>query len=139
MTHEEENKEVVRNAIAAFNSRDLDGFFSFHTHDTTSHEVFFPEPLGRDEFYAFVQEFWHAYPDHRIETVNMVCEGDTVVVENVLTGTFENELRGQRPTGRSYRTGEAVVFDLVNQKIRAARIYLDQKTMEEQLGIRHER
>lgn len=135
MTREQENKDVVRKAIAAFNARDLDGFFSFHTEDTTSHEVFFPEPLGRDEFRAFVQEFWHAYPNHRIETVNMIAEGDEVVVENVLTATFENELRGVKPTGRAYTTREAVVFDFVDHKIRAARIFLDQKTMEEQLGI----
>jgi steroid delta-isomerase-like uncharacterized protein len=135
MTDEQRNKDVVRSAIAAFNHRDIDRFFTYHTQDSTSHEVFFPEPLGREEFRAFLEEFIDAYPDAHIETVNMIAEGDTVVVENVLTATFERDLRGTRATGRSYRAHEAVVFELEDGRIHAARIYLDQKSVEKQLGI----
>jgi steroid delta-isomerase-like uncharacterized protein len=135
MSQEERNKEVVRNAIQAFNDRDLELFFSFHTEDTTSHEVFFPEPLQRDEFREFLATFMQAYPDAHIDTQNMVAQGNTVVVENVLTATFENDLGETKATGRSYTAKEAVFFELENEKIKAARIYLDQKSVEQQLGI----
>jgi steroid delta-isomerase-like uncharacterized protein len=132
---EERNKTVVASAITALNERDLDRFFSLHTADTTSHEVFFPEPLPRDAFRAFLEEFLAAYPDARIRTERMIAEGNTVAVENVLTATFAGPFRGAPPTGRSYVAREAVFFELVGGQIHAARIYLDQKSIEAQLGI----
>jgi steroid delta-isomerase-like uncharacterized protein len=135
MNRIEANKAVVRAAIAALNDRDLDRFFSLHTDDTTSHEVYFPQPLGREEFRAFLDEFLHAYPDAHIETLGMTGEGDVVAVENVLTATFAGEFRGVQPTNRPYTAREAVFFELVNGKIRAARIYIDQKSIEAQLGL----
>jgi len=136
MTREEENKETVRNAVQALNDRDLDRFFSYHTEDTTSHEVYFPRPLQRDEFREFLGQFLQAYPDAHIETQNMVSEGNTVAIENVMTATFANDFRGVKATGRRYSVQEGVFFELEGGKIKAARIYLDQKTLEEQLGLR---
>jgi steroid delta-isomerase-like uncharacterized protein len=133
--HTERSKEVVREAIAALNARDLDRFFSLHTPDTTSQEVYFSEPLDRDEFGRFLVEFLHAYPDAHIDTVNMICEAGIVAVENVMTATFVNEFRGVQPTGRTYSAREAVFFELESNKIRRARIYLDQKSIEAQLGL----
>jgi steroid delta-isomerase-like uncharacterized protein len=136
-TLEERNKEVIRQAIQAFNDRDLDRFFSLHTEDTTSHEVYFPEPLGRDQFRAFLEEFLEAYPDAHIETQNMVAQGNQVAIENVFTATFLKPLKGVQPTGKSFLIREGVFFELKDGKIHRARIYLDQKTAEEQLGLRH--
>jgi steroid delta-isomerase-like uncharacterized protein len=136
MTQEERNMEVVRSAIQALNDRDVERFFSYHTDATTSHEVFFPEPLGREEFEAFLRDWLEAYPDASIRTQNMVAMGNKVCVENLLSGTFKKDLRGQKATGRSYQVREAVFFDLQNDKIKAARIYLDQKSIQEQLGTR---
>lgn len=135
MSQQEKNKEVVRKAIRAFNDRDLGLFFTYHTEDTTSHEVYFPEPLRGNEFREFLEEFMHAYPDAHIQTQNMAAEGNTVVVENVLTATFENDFGEVKATGRSYTAREAVFFELENEKIKAARIYLDQKSIEQQLGL----
>jgi len=135
MTREEQNKETVRNAIRALNDRDLDRFFSYHTEDTTSHEVYYPEPLQRDEFREFLGEFLRAYPDTHIDTRNMIAEGNSVAVENIMTATFAHDFRGVKPTGRSYSVREGVFFEIEGGKIKTARIYLDQKTIDEQLGL----
>jgi steroid delta-isomerase-like uncharacterized protein len=135
MTKEERNMEVVRRAIQALNDRDVDGFLSSFTEDGTSHEVFFPEPLNLEEFRPFLEEWLNAYPDAKIETQNMVAEGDKVAVENIVSGTFENDLSGNKATGKFYQAREGVFFDLSDGKIKAERIYLDQKHIEEQLGI----
>jgi steroid delta-isomerase-like uncharacterized protein len=131
----ERNKNVVRLAIQALNERDLDRFFSYHTEDTTSHEVYFPAPLGRQEFRAFLEEWLVAYPDAHIDTQTMTAEGDSVAVENVFSATFRRPFRGTAPTGRSFTIREGVFFELADGKIRRARIYLDQKTAEQQLGL----
>jgi steroid delta-isomerase-like uncharacterized protein len=65
----------------------------------------------------------------------MIVEGDTVAIENVVTGTFVNDLAGVKATGRSYVVREGVFFDLSDGKISAERIYQDQKTVEQQVGL----
>lgn len=132
---EKRNLEVVRRAVQALNDRDVDGFLASFTPDGTSHEVYFPQPLNLTEFRPFLEDWLRAYPDAKIQTQTMVVEGDTVAIENVVTGTFINDLQGVKATGRSYVVREAVFFDLSGGKIRAERIYQDQKTVEQQLGI----
>lgn len=134
-SQEERNREVVLKAIKALSDHDVDLFFSYHTEDMTSHEVFFPDPIGKAELRAFLFDWLHAYPDVRIETRNIKIEGDTAAVENVVSGTFVNDLRGVKATGRKFVVGEAVFFELENGKIKRERIYTDQRSAEEQLGI----
>lgn len=131
---EEKNKQVVLAAIDAFNRQDLEAYWSYHTEDTTSHEVYFPEPLTKADMTKFVPELWHAYPDWHIETVTIIAEDDIVVVENVMTATFINDHGDLKATGKSFRLPEGVVFEMKDGKIHHVRIYLDQKSQEEQLG-----
>jgi steroid delta-isomerase-like uncharacterized protein len=133
-TKEEHNKEVVRSAIAAFNKQDLELYWSYHTEDTTSHEVYFPHPLTKAEMTNFVPQLWHSYPDWHIETQNMIAEGDMVAVENIMTATFVNDYGNTKATGKSFTVREGVFFEMKDGKIHHVRIYLDQKTQEQQLG-----
>jgi len=135
MSKEDENIEVVRKAIQALNNRDVEGFLSYFPEDGTSLEVSDPEPIGIEEFRPFLEQWLHAYPDAKIDTQNIIAEGDRVVVENLMSGTFENDLGETKATGRFYQVREAVFFDMEAGKIKAERIYLDQKTINEQLGI----
>ena len=131
---EEKHKEVVLAAIDAFNKQDLDLYWSYHTEDTTSHEVYFPEPLGKEDKSKFVPELWHAYPDWLIDTKTIIAEGDIVAVENIMTATFVNDHGDLKATGKSFRTPEAVIFQMKEGKIQHVRVYLDRKSQEEQLG-----
>lgn len=132
---EERNIEVVRRAIQALNDRDIDGFLGAFTPDGTSHEVYFPEPLDLATFRPFLEDWLRAYPDAKVDTQNILAEGDIVAVENIVTGTFLGPLNGVQPTGRPYSVREAVFFDLSGGKIRAERIYQDLKTIDEQVGL----
>ena len=134
-TKEEKNKEVVLAAIGAFNNQDLDLYWSYHTEDTTSHEVYFPEPLTKAQMSAFVPGLWHAYPDWFIETKTIIAEGDIVAVENVMTATFERDHGDIKATGKSFRVPEGVIFEMKDGLIHHVRVYLDQKTQNEQLGL----
>ena len=135
MTPEEErNRDIVLKAIKALSDHDVDGFMSYHTEDATSHEVFFPNPVPHDELIELLHQWLHAYPDAKIETQVSYVEGNIVAVENLVSGTFENDFLGDKATGRSYVTREAVFFELENGKIKAERIYIDRKTIAEQLG-----
>ncbi len=132
---EEKNKETVLNAIAAFNNQDIELYWSFHTEDTTSHEVYFPKPLTKSDMSEFVPQLWHSYPDWHIETKTIIAEGDIVAVENVMTATFEQDQGDIKATGKSFSIPEGVIFEMKDGLIHHVRVYLDQKTQEEQLGI----
>ena len=132
---EEKNKEVVHNAIAAFNNQDLDLYWSYHTEDTTSHEVYFPKPLTKTEMSEFVPQLWVSYPDWHIETKTIIAEGDIVAVENVMTATFERDHGDVKATGKSFNVREGVIFEMKDGLIHHVRVYLDQKTQNEQLGL----
>lgn len=134
-TKEELNMEVVRKAIEAFNNQNLEEYFSYHTEDATSHEVYYPEPLNLRDLAEFVPQLWHSYPDWYIDTKAIIAVGDKVAVENVMTATFKRDFGDQKATGKSFVVREGVFFDMKDGKIHHVRIYLDQKTQEEQLGI----
>jgi len=133
----EQKKRIVRKTIAAFNRRELELYLSFHTKDATSWEVYIPEPLKVHESGEFIMGYWRAFPDAKVETRNMLVSGNTVIAENIVTGTFKNEFLGQMPTGRHFEQREAVIFELRTGKIAAVRIYMDRRSQEEQLGIRN--
>jgi steroid delta-isomerase-like uncharacterized protein len=134
MCKEEQNKEVVRKAIDAFNKQDLALYLSYHTENYTSREVFYPEPLTREEVAEFMPRYWHAYPDAHVDTQYIYAEGDRVIVENIMSGTLENDFDDLKATGRSFKVWEACVFDMKDGKIEAARVYTDRLTINEQLG-----
>jgi len=135
-TEQERNKEVCLKAIEAFNNLDLDLYWSYHTEDTTSHEVYFPEPISKAVMSKFVLEIWHSYPDWHIDTKNIFAYGDRVCVENVMTATFVNDHGDIKATGKSFTVREGVFFDMKDGKIQHVRIYLDRKSQEQQLGLR---
>ena len=135
MTQQEDNKKVVLNAIALFNKRDLPGYIACHTQDATVWETFFPEPISMGESVKFVPQFWNAFPDVIVETKNIMCVGNTVVVENFVSGTFKNDFLENKATNKKFKQREAVFFDIENGKIKMQRVYMDQKALEQQQGI----
>jgi steroid delta-isomerase-like uncharacterized protein len=132
---EARNRETVLKAIKALSDHDVAGFLSYHTEDATSHEPFYPDPIPLTRLRELLHEWLHTYPDAKIETQNSFVEQDTVVVENLVSGTFTNDFLGQKATGKYYQVREAVFFELENGKIKRERIYIDQRSIEEQLGI----
>ena len=134
-TREERNKETIRKALEAFNRQDLEAYWSYHTEDTTSHEVYFPEPLTKEEMSKFVPQLWHSYPDWHIETKNMVAVGDMMAIENVMTATFVNDQGDVKATGKKFTVREGVIFEMEGGKIKHVRVFLDRKSQEQQLGL----
>ncbi|MCC6147576.1 MAG: ester cyclase [Anaerolineaceae bacterium] len=132
---DEQKKEIVRKTIEAFNRRDLALYLSYHTPDATSWEVYFEKPLDIQASSEYIPNYWRAFPDAKVDPQVMYVSGDTVIVENIVSGTFTNEFLGQKPTGKRFEQGEGVFFELKDGKIKAVRIYMDRKTQEEQLGI----
>ena len=131
-----DNSGIIREMYAAWNDKDLDRYASCATADARMTHVPFGTKLGFREY----GEGWaRAFPDGKIELMNLVAQGDFVVGEFTGRGTHTGTLKG--PTGEIPATGRRVemsfveVYRLRNGKISEGRIYFDTGTMLAQLGI----
>jgi predicted ester cyclase len=58
----------------------------------------------------WVTPFQTSFPDIRMDVVQLVAEGDTVVGRFTCSGTHRGEWRGEAPTGRRFENVDEVYF-----------------------------
>lgn len=97
-----------------------------------------PVPLGLTGVQA-LKQVWtvllHAFPDLRVESEDVIAEGDKVVSRNTVTGTHLGEYRGQPPTGRTVRYQEIFILRLADGKIAEIWGVVDVLAQLRQLGM----
>jgi ketosteroid isomerase-like protein len=59
---------------------------------------------------SWVPPFRAAFPDVRMETIELIGEGDVVVGRFLCSGTHRGEWRGHPPTGRRFENVDEVYF-----------------------------
>jgi predicted ester cyclase len=105
---EERNTEIVRRYWQdAWNGRKRDDF------------VDVLEPGYAEEEAAFADVVWAAFPDVRVEIVEMIAEGDSVATRLVLSGTHSGSgaWEGLAPSGRRASMEGIVIKHLVDGRI----------------------
>ena len=122
-------------------------FAAFNAHDTSAlRELWGPgitERLpdatvsGADDLTAYFQGLFDAIPDVRMETVDLIAEGDTVVGRFTCSGTHLGDWLGHAPTGRRFEAvAEVYVFRFREGRIVHAWGLEDTLGRLEQLGLR---
>lgn len=86
------------------NAHDLDGLVALHAPGYVSHDQV--GDTGIDEYRAMIGGFFAAFPDAVLTPVNIVTEGDRLVVHFETTGTHTGEFYGIPATGRRVRFTE---------------------------------
>ncbi len=76
-----------------------------------------------------------AFPDWRSSIINVVAEGDRVVVHLNNTGTHQGEMQGIPATGKTVSLESIVMYHLTNGKIDEGRNSIDNLTFMQQLGV----
>ena len=76
--------------------------------DTRVLKEIYTEPMARAAV-QWITPFRAAFPDFRMEIVQLVAEGSTVVARFRCSGTHLGELRGHPATGRRWRPGRQVM------------------------------
>jgi predicted ester cyclase len=95
----DEHKRVVQRWVdAAINAGDLDA----------AAELCTPRAARRTR--AWVAPFRESFPDLRMETVELVAEGDVVVGRFTCSATHLGAWRGHGPTGRRFERIDEVYF-----------------------------
>jgi predicted ester cyclase len=85
----------------------------------------------------WISPFRAAFPDFRMEIVELVAENDTVVAHFRCSGTHRGEWLGLAPTGRRFEdVDEIYIFRIRNGKLASAVAVEDNLSRMRQLGIR---
>ncbi len=130
----EENKNVVRRFLEAYDRLDWDTWNELAHPDHLFHFPLAPEPLNRDGHRGMNQGFRQAFPkmEHMIE--GMVAEGDIVAVRGKVRITHEGEFQGIPPTGKTIDLGFMGFIRVEDGKNREEWVELDAVKLMGELG-----
>jgi steroid delta-isomerase-like uncharacterized protein len=128
-------KDVAKDYLEAWNKRDYNRMRGLMHRDYTYTGGDGQEQKGPEAGLAVSQMFARAFPDGRIDVVNIKEFGDTVLVEFIGRGTHRGDLMGIAPTGRSVTIPVCEVLELRDGKIYREREYMDMVTIMVQVGV----
>jgi predicted ester cyclase len=140
MTTEQDNAAFVRAIHDAWNRRDFD--FIASRADDRCDWVMIPSGqrfAGKDGIRQYAQGWASAFPNARVEDVNVIAGENGAIVEFVGRGEHTGPL--QAPTGEIPPTGRHVdlpaceIYRITNGKIVGGGIYFDMVTLLSQLGL----
>ena len=114
----EANKKLVRTLIdEVMNKRQLDAVDRFLAPDFIEHNPNLPQ--GRDGRKQFAAAVHAGFSDYRGDIVEILAEGDKVVVRTQWSGTQDGPFLGLPPSGNKVRFSTADFFRIANGKVAA--------------------
>ena len=90
---------------------------------------------GKEGLRQLATMFLAAFPDTSIGDVDLIAEGDKVVMRQVTTGTHQGEIMGVAATGRKITVNEIHIVRLTDGKIVEHWGVEDNLGMMQQLGV----
>jgi steroid delta-isomerase-like uncharacterized protein len=125
----------VEQSVEAFNRHDQ-AYYDLYTDDVTVHGL--PGMGGsvdKEGMKGFYSAFWSAFPDGRVEPVDIVAGDDLVAVRLFVKGTHRGEIMGVAPTGNEVDVEEITIFKLDDEGRCVERwIRLDEVRFLQQIG-----
>ena len=116
MANEEQNKRAVMTLYeTVFRNHDFSKLDDIMRDDYIQHNEDCPQ--GKDGFIEFFREIFSGIPDFSYTMLNIVAEGDFVMMYSTTTGTHENEWLGCPPTGNKLNFNVVDIFRLDDGKI----------------------
>jgi steroid delta-isomerase-like uncharacterized protein len=126
---------IVREHMESENRHEFD--VTLDTFDHPRYELIATGDVydGPEEVSRYFQETRTAFPDQRNELIELHHSDDAVIVEAILRGTHRGMLRSLPPTGREFEMRFTAMFLFEEDRLMCERVYFDQLTVLEQLGI----
>ncbi|NBB21930.1 ester cyclase [Runella sp. CRIBMP] len=131
----EANKELVRGYVnAILVNRDFSKFNDFTAPGFYIDRSAVPEAIkGENALHNQMDMLYGAFPDLDLQIVDMVAEGDKVVVRFAAPGTHQNTFAGIPATGKRATWKGIVMYHVVDGKITEAWANWDDWGLLEQL------
>ena len=136
----DDNRRVVRQHHERLNAGDWQTALLDYAEDTRN----FGRPVGRDGLRATFEDIYTTFPDWKMEIVDLVAEGDSVVVRCTVSGTHKGVgkrpinggmLVGVAPTGKRFEVQHIHWYTVRGGKIVDHRATRDDIGMNRQLGL----
>lgn len=127
----------IHSHLAAENAQDLDALLEGMTDDCFNLVVPDPHRLyaGPVEVARRYRELWATFPDLNVQMRRIVSvQSNIAVSEHTLSGTHTGSLFGVPGTGKHVEVETAVVWDIVDGRVRGETVYFDGATMLRQIG-----
>jgi steroid delta-isomerase-like uncharacterized protein len=97
MKNDTDLKAIAKKFFAAYDVHDVEGMLALCADDAQGRYV----PYGRDSVVPIrggIDGIWRAFPqavpDFRVEVVEMLAEGNTVIIQTVMSGPIPAEVPG---------------------------------------------
>jgi steroid delta-isomerase-like uncharacterized protein len=131
----EENKDVVRRWIEAYNERDLKAEAGVLAPGFVAHVSAALDPLeGLEAWRQFTAPFTEAFPDLRLTLQDIVAEGGTVAARVAFRGTHRGEFQGIPPTDKEVAFSSMEFNRVMDGKVEEHWVELDLYGLMQQLG-----
>ena len=128
-------EEIVRDHMESENRHEFDVTLETFEHPRYELVATGEAHDGTDEVSAYFEETRRAFPDQRNELRALHHADDGVLVEAIIRGTHRGPLRSLPPTGREFELPIVSFFVFEEDRLVCERVYFDQLTVLEQLGI----
>jgi steroid delta-isomerase-like uncharacterized protein len=92
---------TMRRAYELISAGDIDGFGRLMSDDFVEHEEVPGLAPTKEGVLDFFRDYLVAFPDLRMEVLDLVASGDKAVARVKATGTQDGEFMGMPPSGRS--------------------------------------
>ncbi|MCA1604568.1 MAG: ester cyclase [Acidobacteria bacterium] len=134
------NQDVIRQHYESLNRGDLKAAVLAFAEDTKN----FGRPVGREGVRRVLEDVYTTFPDWRMEILEMVAEGDSVVVRCTVGGTHRGVgkrsvnggmLMGVEPTQKRFEVQHIHWYKLRDEKIVEHYATRDDIGMMRQLGL----
>jgi steroid delta-isomerase-like uncharacterized protein len=127
---------VATQVFEALNNQDLDAVMALDHPDVVDDFVVLGRLEGREAVRDFFSELFGAFPDFRLEVLNVVGDDTHAVVQWHANGTFSGTpFQGIRATGRSVDLRGCDVMKFDDGKLRNNTIYYDGLAFARQIGM----
>jgi steroid delta-isomerase-like uncharacterized protein len=128
-------EEIVREHMDSENRHEFDA--TLETFDHPRYELIATGDVydGPEEVAGYFEKSRRAFPDQRNELLTLHHSDDAVLVEAIVRGTHTGPLRSLPPTGREFESRILAMFLFEEDRLVCERVYFDQLTVLEQLGI----
>ena len=132
---ENENIEYAKQQIAALNAHDVDSYVSRIDESYVGQSEMAPGPIrGPEGVRQSMQMLFAAFPDLRLEIVQIISSGNFIVTQSRATGTHKGTFAGIPATNKSVVVPSCNVIELRNGKAIQGRLYADNAALLMQIG-----
>jgi predicted ester cyclase len=132
-------EQLIKRGMDAWNAHDEAGYGVLSTDDITLIASGGVEAKGREAVNEFNRNWWTAFPDGRIATLEFIASGNTAVVRGSFkgthTGVFKTPMGDVQPTNKALNGRYVQITHFRGEQVSDQYLFFDRMEVMEQLGL----